>query len=108
MPARPAGAAASVLGTTTTDALGDFSFSNVSVNGGLCGSGGLLYVVASGGSAGGELPANDVINLVAAVGACSSQPGYAVVNELTTVAAVYALDGFGYVYSDAGAAASCR
>ncbi len=104
------GAAASVLGTATTDSLGDFSFSNVSGNGGLCGTGGLLYVVASGGSAGGQIPANSAINLMAAVGSCNSLPGYAVVNELTTVAAVYALDGFisvGSGGSETGTVSGC-
>ncbi len=90
-----AGAAASVLGNTTTDSQGNFSFSNVTGTGGLCGSGGLLYVVASGGQVGGASnPANPAINLMAAIGSCSTMPGYAFVNELTTVAAAYALNGF--------------
>ncbi len=90
-----AGAAATVLGNTTTDSQGNFSFSNVTGTGGLCGSGGLLYVVASGGQVGGTSnPANPAINLMAAIGSCSAMPGYAIVNELTTVAAAYALNGF--------------
>ncbi len=101
-----ADATAQMLGQPqTTNSLGEFSFSNVTA-GGLCGStGALLYVVASGGSAGPGGSPNSAINLMAAVGACNSLPSYVVINELTTVAAVYALNGFAYQNSGASGGA---
>jgi hypothetical protein len=84
----PAAAAAAQLATATTDATGSFSISGFT-----CPSdSALLYVVAAGGNAGGG--ANGAIKLMAAVGPCSSRPSFVNVNELTTAAAVYALNAF--------------
>ncbi len=95
--AGPAGEAATVLGTATTAADGSYSFSSVTSygNNGACATASsLVYVVASGGNPGAGV--NNAINLMAAIGPCGSIPSYVVINELTTVAAVYALNGFAY------------
>ena len=85
------------IATATTTASGTFSFPNLTAYGatGACTSAAsLVYLVASGGNPGAGT--NTAINLMAAVGPCGSLPSYAVINELTTVAAVYALNGFSY------------
>ncbi len=93
--AGPAGTPPSApLLTTTTDSNGNYSFSNVADSCTSPSSSALLYVVASGGNPGAGV--NSAINLMAALGPCSDLPSYAVINELTTVAAVYALNGFAY------------
>jgi hypothetical protein len=97
----PVGNTPCQAGQTTTDANGKFSFNFV------VGVNGLaipcpedyqwLYVVATGGNAGGGV--NTAINLMAAVGSIQSYPPSIVVNELTTVAAVYALNAFSKIAS---------
>lgn len=83
--------AATVLGSATTDSGGNFILGSFS-----CPTPGTLtYIVASGGNPG--LPAgtdNGALHLLAALGACGSLPANVVINEVTTVAAAYALGGF--------------
>lgn len=81
-----------VVGTTTTDANGNFSFGTRCLRGSDLT---LIYVVAAGGNAGGGT--NSAIKLMAALGDCASAPSSIVINELTTVAAVYALNAFSNV-----------
>ena len=85
---QPASTAPTQLDTTTTDAHGNFSFTGLTCPT----AGALLYVVAAGGNAGGGN--NSAIKLMAALGPCGSLPSSIVINELTTVAAVYALNAF--------------
>ncbi len=95
--AGPAGGSATVINSTSTVSDGSWSFSGLTNYGqsNACASANsLLYVVASSGNPGAGT--NNAINLMAAIGACGSTPSYVVVNELTTVAAVYALNGFAY------------
>jgi streptogramin lyase len=84
----PASATPTQLGTTTTDGKGNFTFAGFTCPS----SGALIYVVAAGGNAGGGV--NPAIKLMAALGPCGSLPPSVVINELTTVAAVYALNAF--------------
>ena len=82
------GAAPTQVGSTaTTDSTGaftvDFSCSDVS---------GLLYVVSQSGDPGGGT--NTAVNLMTALGDCASLPSFVNINEITTVAAAYALPGF--------------
>ena len=56
--------------------------------------GALVYVTATGGSAGGAGVSNTALELIAALGDCDELPNAFVVNELTTVAAAYALNAF--------------
>ncbi len=89
---QPASGTPTVLGSTTSDGQGNFTFSGFS-----CSSvpdTALLYLVVAGGNAGGGV--NSAIKLMAALGPCASVPNFVVVNELTTVAAVYALNAFSY------------
>jgi len=89
----PASAAPTQVAQTTTDTNGNFSIPAASLN---CASASsLLYVVAAGGNAGGG--ANSAIKLMGALGPCAARPTSIVINELTTVAAVYALNGFSNV-----------
>ena len=92
-----------VMGTTTTDGNGNFSlrYSCLSSNP----AGELLYIVASGGNAGGG--SNPAIKLMASLGFCFSAPSSVVINELTTVAAVYALNAFSNVASGGGGLSGC-
>jgi DNA-binding beta-propeller fold protein YncE len=96
----PASAVPTILDTVTTDTSGNFSFKYTCPN-----EGALVYVIASGGSAGGG--SNPAIELMAALGPCDSLPSFIVVNELTTVAAVYALNGFSSVNGTGGALSGC-
>lgn len=96
--------APTILATVMSDSNGNFYFvsgsgapssSNTSYY--TCVPGTLLYAVASGGqstyagSAGGPNPS---IKLMVALGPCGSIPLHFRVNELTTIAAVYALNAF--------------
>jgi streptogramin lyase len=96
----PASAAPTTLDTVTTDSSGNFSFKYTCPH-----ASALIYVVASGGSAGGG--SNPAIELMAALGPCNSLPSFIVVNELTTVAAVYALNGFSTVNGTGGSLSGC-
>jgi DNA-binding beta-propeller fold protein YncE len=85
--------------TTATDGTGSFSLKNG--NGPLftCPGGNPnVYLVATGGSpsTGNTLPANNQLALMAALGPCQSigSSTKVVINEITTVASVYALSGF--------------
>lgn len=84
-----------LLGTAASNRQGGFGFTYT------CPSpNALLYAVASGGNgvesefAGDPGTMNPSIKLMAALGPCSSAPSQFVINELTTVAAVYALNAF--------------
>jgi len=97
---QPASAAPTQLQTATTDAQGNFQFAGFSCSSPKA----LIYVVAAGGNAGGGN--NSAIKLMAALGPCSSMPNPIVINELTTVAAVYALNAFSYVNASQSSSAS--
>jgi hypothetical protein len=96
----PASAAPITLDTVTTDTSGNFSFKYTCPY-----PSALMYVVASGGSAGGG--SNPAIELMAALGPCDALPSFIVINELTTVAAVYALNGFSTGTGTGGALSGC-
>ncbi len=94
------GSAPTLLYSTTSDGSGNFNFPiaswNVnctSVNGG-SNSSIPVYLTASGGNAGSGT--NSTILLMAALGSCNTinSSTYVVVNEVTTVAAAYALGPF--------------
>ncbi len=82
------------LGSTTTDASGNFSIASATG----CANPEQVYIVATGGNPGLSNPAtnNDALVLVAALGPCSSVSAstQVVINEVTTIAAAYALSGF--------------
>ena len=84
-------AGASALGSTSTDDSGRWNLSGYT-----CPSAGAAaYVVASGGNPG--LAAgtdNSALQLMAALGPCGSLAGTVNIDEVTTVAAAYALNGF--------------
>jgi hypothetical protein len=84
-------AKATVLGSTTTDGNGNWSIASFT-----CISASTeTYLVASGGNPG--LAAgtnNNALHLLAALGPCGSLVGSVNINEVTTVAAAYALGGF--------------
>lgn len=79
---------------TSTDSGGGFSLNNDYT----CTGGAQVYVLARGGDAGGG--PNPGIGLMAALGQCpgsgslAAQAPFVIVNEVTTVAAAYALAGF--------------
>jgi hypothetical protein len=82
------------IGSTTTGAGGDFSFTGDETN---CTAGQQAYVVAAGGKTGSQSAANPAAVLMAALGACGSGLTNAtpvVIDEPTTIAAAYALSGF--------------
>jgi len=81
---------ATVLATATTTTGGYFTFTGVS-----CSDPDQLYITLSGGNSGGG-QSNPNILLMAALGPCSglSSDTFTDVNEVTTVAAAYALAGF--------------
>jgi hypothetical protein len=87
---------ATVLGTTTTDGGGHFSFNNGSGAPTLaCSSASdYLYVTSAGGTPMGQSSANSNILLMAAIGSCSNIGNVIVINEATTIAAAYALAPF--------------
>jgi hypothetical protein len=81
------------LGSTTTSAGGSFNFTKTLT----CSSASdYVYAVASGGTAATNSAVNPNILLMAAVGPCTSFGASTSVNinELTTIAAAYALSGF--------------
>jgi hypothetical protein len=83
----------SALGTATSDASGNFQINSATS----CGDPQQVYIVASGGNPG--LTAgtnNNALTLVAALGNCSSASAstHVIINEVTTIAAAYALSGF--------------
>jgi len=88
--------------TVTTLANGSFNITGT-YN---CTGNPLVYLVATGGNAGGG--ANSSVSLMAALGLCGNlQPTtYIVINEVTTVATVYALAQFMSGYSHVGAAST--
>lgn len=84
------------IAATTSDVNGDFTFSP-SANGTNCPAGDQVYVTAAGGYQSGQPSLlNSQMLELAALGDCSnvSANTFVVVNELTTVAAAYALSGF--------------
>jgi len=86
------------LATTTTGASGSFSFTSAAS----CASGQFAYITLTGGDVtnhSGSPIINNNLVLMAAVGPCSSlgSSTWILVNELSTVAAAYALDNFMYV-----------
>jgi hypothetical protein len=81
------------IATTTSDSNGNFSFTA----GYACPSGQQAYLVSTGGNPGlASGTDNSAIFLVAALGPCTGlgSVGIVSVNEVTTVAAAYALSGF--------------
>ncbi len=81
------------IATTTTDANGDFSFATAPT----CPASQFAYVIATGGNPGLAAGTNNTaIMLMAALGPCSSLGAsvFADVNEVTSIAAAYALSGF--------------
>jgi len=83
------GSASSPLGTAaTTDNNGHFSIAS----GYTCPSGGLVYVVATGGDAGSGTNAN--LKMMSTLGVCPVSSDTVSINELTTVASVWALSPF--------------
>jgi sugar lactone lactonase YvrE len=79
---------ATVLASSVTDASGNFNFSFS------CPSPDTeVYVTSTGGNAGGG-STNSAIRLMSILGQCQHLPETAVVNELSTLAAVYALNPF--------------
>ena len=90
------GQAATIIGTATTDAGGNFSIapSATSAN---CPVGQQAYITAAGGYQSGQAGlANTSMLSMAALGDCAnvSASTTLIVNEVTTVAAAYALSGF--------------
>jgi hypothetical protein len=88
------GAGATVIGTARSDSYSNFSISP-SVTTTNCPAGSQAYITAAGGGANYQ-PANTAMLEMAALGDCStlSSSTYTTLNELTTVAAAYALSGF--------------
>jgi hypothetical protein len=87
------GANATLVGTTTTVAGGAFNFDVAGIS--ICTPGQYLYITATGGDAGSGI--NNNIALMAAIPQpCSSATGgqFVVVNEVSTVAAVWSLQQF--------------
>lgn len=100
------GAAASVLSTTTSSGLGGPSGGgNFTLPGYTCpNANDQLYITAVGGNSTGS-GANPNLALVAALGSCSNvknNVAFITINELTTVAAAFALEGFATDYAHIG------
>jgi streptogramin lyase len=84
------GSAATALGSTVTDASGNFSLTSYT-----CPSDNpMTYFTATGGISGTNTTANPMIRLILGTGPCSTIPGTIIINELSTVATVYALRSF--------------
>jgi hypothetical protein len=87
------GSAATVMGTATTNASGNFNITSAVS----CSDPQQVYLVASGGNPGLAAGTNNAaLVMVAALGNCSSVSASTTVdiNEVTTIAAAYALSGF--------------
>jgi len=94
------GASSSVLtGSVSTDSSGNFSLAGKIS----CPVGALVYIVATSGNAGGGTNAN--VALMAGLGLCSSinSSTFIYIDEVTTVASVYALGPFMSDYAHVGA-----
>ncbi len=83
------GAGSVQLATTTSGKDGGFKFRTLG-----CQSGEQLYLVATGGTPSDQSAANDTIGLSAAIGPCGANRQSVVINEVTTVATVWALNQF--------------
>ena len=94
------GQAGTVLGTTTTDANGNFTLTGDASK---CTAGQQAYIVGAGGKTGAN-STNSAAVLMAALGPCSgiTDSTTVLINEPTTIAAAYALSGF---MSDSGTGA---
>jgi hypothetical protein len=86
-----------VLGSTTTNSSGSFSFTGTEI---ACPAGQQAYIVAAGGHTG-SLTTNSAALLMAALGPCAnltegsgSSATQVTIDEPTTIAAAYALSGF--------------
>ena len=95
-------ATALISADVTTTASGTFSITGDYS----CTGNPLVYIVATGGNAGGG--ANSSISLMAALGACNNLTSstFIIINEVTTVASVYALAPFMSGYKNVGAAST--
>ncbi len=90
------GQAATVIGTATTDVNGNFTI-NPSATTANCPAGQQAYITAAGGyPSGSPTTVNNSALMMVALGNCSgvSSATTVIVNEVTTVAAAYALSGF--------------
>jgi len=107
------GQSASFIGSVTSDINGAFNFSSDPITSSNCPAGQQVYITASGGyAAGSGLTNNSSSLMMAALGSCANVNAstYVIVNELTTVAAAYALSGFmttatGHPYATASVSA---
>ena len=90
------GSQATLLATTSTNPSGGFQFASGAFTCPTTPSTTPLYLTATGGNPGNSSGnANSNILLVAILGSCSALPGTFInVNEVTTVAAAYAMSGF--------------
>jgi hypothetical protein len=95
------GSAATPLGSSVkTQSDGSFTFGTANPAGS-CATGAYVYITAAGGdpqiSSGAQSTGNPVIALMAAIGPCSglSSSTYIQINEVTTVAAAFAMAQFG-------------
>jgi sugar lactone lactonase YvrE len=96
-------ASTGLIGSTVlTDSGGNFNITNAFS----CSSATQVYIVATGGNAGSG--SNSAITLAAALGPCSSlnSATYIVINEVTTIAAAYALAPFASDFAHIGATGS--
>ena len=107
------GQSASFISSVTSDVNGAFNFSSNPITSSNCPAGQQVYITASGGyAAGSGLTNNSSSLMMAALGSCANVNAstYVIVNELTTVAAAYALSGFmttatGHPYATASVSA---
>lgn len=85
-------AASNLLASTPTDGSGTFNFPLGSYT---CAPADQLYVVATQGNPGlGNGGNNPNLSMMAALGSCSALPSFVNIDEVTTVASVYALASF--------------
>jgi streptogramin lyase len=91
-----------ISGTVTTNSSGTFYITGDYS----CAGNPLVYIVATGGSAGGG--ANSALSMMAALGPCNNltPSTFLTINEVTTVASVYALAPFMSGYTHVGAAST--
>jgi hypothetical protein len=90
------GSQATLLATTSTDSSGSFQFAASAYTCPSAPSSTPLYITATGGNPGNSSGnANPKILLVAMLGSCSTAESASVnINEVTTIAAAYAMSGF--------------